>query len=234
MANKIIIIHGWTYTIAPWETTVGLLKQAGYDVLQLRVPGLTSESSEVWTVEGYVQWLHEQLEGEETPIVIGHSNGGRIALNYLQKYPESFAHLILLNSAGVYVDPKKQSRKRKLFRLLAKTFAPLARVPLLRKIVYRLLKSDYGRAPENMKQTLHNMLESDAQLDLSRVKQAKISILWGENDAVTPLGMARVFARELPHAKLATFRDWGHAPYITHPKELAQAITRSLGKGDIR
>ena len=221
--KKIYIIHGWTYTIEPWQKTVELLKYRGVEVVQLRVPGLTADSSDVWTIQGYVDWLDEQLRGEEQPVVLGHSNGGRIALNYLVQHPGRFAQLILLNSAGVYAHPANVSLKRRVFRVLSKTLAPLKHVPYVKRIVYRLLRSDYNAAPPHMKKTLHNMLESDKALQIEAVT-TPTALLWGKNDTVTPPAMGRKMNELLPDSYLKEFDGWNHAPYIDHPEQLAEEI----------
>lgn len=227
MKTTLVIAHGWAYSIKPWTKTVADLQARGIEVKQLQVPGLTTPSSEVWTIDGYTAWLAQQLQGIENPIVLGHSNGGRIALNYLaQGHDNAFAGLILLNAAGVYENPGAVSFKRRVFRAAAKALAPLKHVPYLKKIVYRLLKSDYNRAPENMKKTLHNMLESDKALDLSRVHQDNIFVVWGEDDKVTPLGMGKKMHQQLAGSQMSTFAGWPHAPYITHPEQLAEEIAR--------
>ena len=229
MKKEVYIIHGWTYTIEPWTAVASILRSKGVVVHQLHVPGLTTDSTAVWDIKHYVMWLNKQLRGVERPIVLGHSNGGRIALNYLKQHPDSFEKLILLNSAGINVDNQKISLKRRIFRIGSKLLKPLKYIPLVRKIVYRLIGgSDYERAPENMKKTLHNMLESDKHLKLSNIN-TPTSVLWGREDNTTPLAQGRKIAHELPNATMREFDGWAHAPYITHPNELAKAILEELG-----
>ena len=226
--STLYIIHGWTYTIEPWTSAVSILRSKGVEVRQLRVPGLTAPSEEVWDVDGYVEWLHSELKDAKNPTVLGHSNGGRIALNYLKKYPGSIGHLILLSAAGINVSDQKISLKRRIFRVVAKVLRPLKYIPFVRKVVYRLIGgSDYDRAPANMKQTLHNMLESDKQLDLTDI-DTPTSILWGKVDRVTPLAQGEKMARHLPRATIRKFDGWAHAPYITHPNEVAAAILAAM------
>lgn len=230
MKKPLYIIHGWTYSIEPWTATVSILRSKGYDVKQLRVPGLTSESSEVWDIDGYVSWLRDELENVDRPIVLGHSNGGRISLNYLKKYPNSFEKLILLSAAGINVSNERISLKRRIFRIAAKVLKPLKYIPLVRKVVYRVIGgSDYDRAPANMKKTLHNMLESDKNLDLHGI-ETQTAILWGKSDQVTTIAQGRKMAHDLPNASIREFEGWAHAPYITHPNELAAAIIEELEK----
>ena len=218
------IIHGWTYSVEPWTTTLDLLKKSGVEVKMLNVPGLTSPSEKVWTIKDYVSWANKTLP--DHAVVLGHSNGGRILLNLLSKHPNRLRHLILLDSAGIY----EPSKKRDVLQKISKLGAPLKRLPLARKIFHKILgASDYSRAPENMKTTLTNMLESDKLLDISKISTST-SILWGEADTVTPPRQAQKLHSLLKNSTLKLFPDWTHAPYISHPAELASAILDVLEK----
>ena len=227
MSSPLVIIHGWTYTIEPWTKTVELLRNAGIKVIQLRVPGLTAPSDDVWTIDSYVAWLEKELANVPHPIVLGHSNGGRIAMHYLTTHPGAFEKLILLSSAGVEVAPTSISAKRRVLRVVSKVLAPLKHVPGVRKVVYKLLGSDYGRAPKNMQTTLQNMLASDKDFSPRHIETPTI-ILWGESDSTTPLAMGLKIASEIPHALIHMYPVWRHAPYITHPEQLARAIQSAI------
>lgn len=225
--TKLFIIHGWTYTITPWAKTVEQLRASGIEIVQLKVPGLTSQSDKVWTIDDYVTWLEGELKDEKNPVVLGHSNGGRIAMHYLEKHPGSFMQLILLASAGVEVDSEKLSTKRKILRLASKGLAPLKHVPGAKKIVYRLLGSDYNAAPPNMKKTLANMLASDRTFDPSFIT-TPTAILWGRIDRITPLNMGKKLHKLIKQSTFEVHDAWAHAPYITHPSELADSIQQII------
>src|ERR1043166_499473 len=98
---KIFIIHGWTYNLDRWTEFCQKLGDTGIELVQMHVPGLTEPSDAVWSIDDYVNWLHQKLAKEPKPIVLGHSNGGRIALAYCQKYPDHFKQLFLIDSAGM-------------------------------------------------------------------------------------------------------------------------------------
>ena len=222
--QTLYIIHGWAYSVEPWRKTLALLEQQGVKTKMLHVPGLTSPSDKVWTIEDYVAWADENLP--KNAIALGHSNGGRILLNLCAQNPERLKKLILLDAAGVY----EPSRKRDVLRRLSKLAAPLKRLPLLRKAAHKLLgASDYSRAPENMKHTLSNMLDSDKSLELNKVT-TPTAIIWGENDTITPPRQARMLHQQLPHSTLAFYAGWTHAPYICDPEGLAAAIVKALNE----
>ncbi len=218
---KLYIIHGWTYTVAPWDKTLSLLQKQGLSVEMLHVPGLTSPSKKVWTIEEYVRWADRNIP--DGAVALGHSNGGRILLNLCAAKPEKLSHLILLDSAGVY----ETSSKKDVARSLSKRLAFLKKIPGLTKIWHKVTgASDYARAPENMKRTLSNMLDSDKSLDLTKVT-VPTSILWGVADTVTPPRQAAVMHDKIKHNTLNMHDSWTHAPYISHPSELAKAIFRA-------
>jgi pimeloyl-ACP methyl ester carboxylesterase len=213
------IIHGWTYTVDPWEKTIAELRKNGISVKMLNVPGLTEASNKEFTIDDYVKWADQQIP--DGAIALGHSNGGRILLNLCSKKPEKLKYLILLDAAGIY----EPTIKKKIVTNLAKIGKPLKNIPIVDKVFHKITGStDYSKAPANMKVTLSNMLESDKLLDLSKV-ETRTFILWGKKDTTTPPRQATAMYERLPNAELKFYANWTHAPYISNPDELALALT---------
>lgn len=213
------IVHGWTYTVEPWRKTIEILRENGLSIKMLRVPGLTEESNKVFTIDDYVKWANKEVP--DGAIALGHSNGGRILLNLCAKKPEKLKYLILLDSAGIY----EPTTKKKIVEKLAKLGKPFKKIPLIDKVFHRVTGStDYSKAPENMKETLKNMLASDKDLDFSKVT-TNTFILWGKKDTTTPPRQATAMYEKLPNAELKFYANWTHAPYISSPEELARALT---------
>ncbi len=219
------IIHGWTYTVKPWTKTIELLREKGISVKMLHVPGLTEESKKVFTIEDYVKWAESKIP--DGAVALGHSNGGRILLNLAATNPDKLKYMILLDAAGFY----EPSVRKKIVEKVAKIGKPLRRIKIIDKVFHKLTGStDYSRAPENMKKTLANMLESDKTLDFSKIS-TKALILWGKKDTTTPPRQATAMYEKLPNAELKFYANWTHAPYISNPDELARAIATIVGKG---
>lgn len=223
MTKTLYIIHGWTYSVESWNKTIKLLNDNyKIKVKMLHVPGLTDPSKKVWNIDEYVKWADSLLP--EDAVVLGHSNGGRILLNLLSRQPARVSHLILLDAAGVY----EPSKKRDILRAISRLFAPLKQIKVLRKLLHRIIGAgDYEKAPENMKKTLTNMLDSDRQLDISKVK-VKTDILWGELDKITPPRHAQKMHQQIKKSRLKLFSNWTHAPYICDPEGLALAISEVM------
>ena len=212
------IVHGWTYTVEPWKKTIEILRDKGISVKMLHVPGLTEESKKEFTIYDYMKWADREIP--DGAVALGHSNGGRILLNLCAAKPDKLKYLILLDSAGIY----EPTLKKRLVEKAAKIGKPLKKIPLVDKAFHRLTGStDYSKAPENMKKTLVNMIESDKDLDFSKV-ETKTYILWGKKDTTTPPRQGTLMYEKLPNAELKFYANWTHAPYISSPEELARAL----------
>lgn len=223
-AYDLYIIHGWTYTVEPWKRTLAILKEQGIKVKMLHVPGLTEPSKKVFEIEDYVKWADREIP--DGAIALGHSNGGRILLNLCSNKPGKLSNLILLDSAGIY----EVSTKKKVIAGLAKIGKPFKKIPIVDKAFHRVTgTTDYSKAPENMKQTLVNMLESDKNLKIGNVTTPTF-ILWGKKDTTTPPRQATAIYEKLPHAELKFYANWTHAPYISDADGLARALYNLVKK----
>ncbi|MCC7289159.1 alpha/beta hydrolase [bacterium] len=227
--KKIYIIHGWAYNLDKWNDFCKHLKQAGYEPVQLRVPGLTEPSDQTFTIDDYVGWLDEQLKHEKGErVVMAHSNGGRIALHYLAQHPGAISKLILVDSAGNDI-AGRVGWKRRVITPLAKVAKRFIRSAGYRKAVYKFIKAtDYHNAPQNMKATMQNMLESDRGFD-EQIRDIHVPclIVWGERDQLTPLRDGKKLA-ELLRAKLHVIKEARHAPFATHPREVLALVKEFL------
>ena len=222
MTQKLYIIHGWTYKPEPWKEVIAELKQKHkIDAELLRVPGLGTKSDEIYTIDDYVKWATKQIP--KGSIALGHSNGGRILLNMLcQNGSDYLKGLILLDSAGIY----EPSLKNELMRKMSKAFALLKKSKLARKIVHKVLGvHDYNDAPENMKKTMTNMLDSDKTLDISGIK-TKTMIIWGTNDRMTPLRQGQKMHELLKNSQLTIKDGWRHSHYLQNVSETADEIAK--------
>lgn len=223
---KIYALHGWAYSTEKWTDFTAALKERHIDLELLQIPGLTSELADSWDIDDYIKWLSEELPNE--PIVLlGHSNGGRLALNYAWVYPERVKQLILLDSSGIYHGGLTEV-KRVIFRTLAKLGKKINNSEKAKKFLYKLARvRDYKEAPENMKQVMRNMIESDKSLNLQEI-QTPTTIIWGAEDRVTPLTDGVKIHREITNSHFHVIDNARHSPHFTNPKEVADRIKDAI------
>ncbi len=223
---KIYALHGWAYSTEKWADFKAALKEKHIDLEILLIPGLTAELEETWDIDDYIKWLCEELPNEPV-VLLGHSNGGRLALNYAWVYPERVQQLILLDSAGIYHGGLQQV-KRWVFGNLAKLGKKITTSEKAKKFLYKLARvRDYKEAPEHMKKVMQNMIESDKSIVLEEI-QTPTTILWGANDKATPLSDGVTLHQRITNSSFHVIDEARHSPHFTHPVEVAGLIKAAL------
>ena len=227
--KKIVILHGWTYSLDKWSKFVNLLKENGFEVELAKIPGLTLESNEIWNLDKYTSWLNKLLDKYEDKIVmLGHSNGGRIAINFAVKYPDKLVKLILIDSAGIYHNEIPIRLKRVVFKNLSSIGKKFTNSDILRKVLYKFAREgDYENASVNMKKTITDLINSDLKPILREVKTPTL-IIWGENDQITPVKDAYLMNKLISGSKLHIIKSARHSPFFTNCEEVIEVIKNDI------
>lgn len=101
-----VLLHGKNFCAGTWETTINSLSRAGYRVIAPDQVGFCKSSKPT----GYQYGLntlasntHALLAqaGVTSPIIIGHSMGGMLAMRYALQYPDEVQKLVLVNPIGL-------------------------------------------------------------------------------------------------------------------------------------
>jgi len=157
----------------------------------------------------------------------GWSMGGWIALDFAVQAPERVNRLVLLDSAGLKFVPGFDVR----------LFSPhtLAEIQELEKLLTphpwhlpTFMMQDFLRQLRAqdwvVERTVNSMLTGRELLDgkLASVTMP-VLIVWGKQDAVTPLSLGEAMHREMPQSVLAILDGCGHvAPVECHDRVLAE------------
>jgi len=222
--NKLYILHGWTTDTSRWEPFLKSLSSVGIEPVFLPIPGLSAEIDKPWTIDDYVEWLSRQLPGNKRVSVLGHSNGGRIALSFALKYPERLEQIFLIDSAGIYHNDILTRTKRGVFKTLSAIGRKVTNSENAKSLLYKAVReSDYHNATPIMKETMKNLIKADLTPSLSQIS-TPITIVWGKNDNVTPFTDALVLKNELPHSNLFPIDGAFHSPQFTHPQQVIDII----------
>jgi len=227
--KKIFILHGWTNNTDKWQKALILLEEKRYEVTLLNIPGLTGDIDRPWDLNDYVDWLDKTLSKEkDKPILIGHSNGGRIAIAYSAKHPEKIKHLILIDSAGVYHNELPIRLKRFVFNNVAKIGKKLTSSDKLRNVLYKLAReNDYKDANPLMRETMANVISVDITSTLDKITIPTL-IIWGEQDTLTPIGDAKLMHKLIKNSKFYVVKSTRHSPQYTHPEEVVKKIEENI------
>ncbi len=229
--DRIIILHGWSYSIDKWQRFKIKLDDAGYFVDLVKIPGLTLKSDDVWDLSKYTRWLNEYLKKyKEKIILVGHSNGGRMAISYSVKYPDKIKKLILIDSAGIYHNDFPIRVKRMFFKFLSSVGKKISKSNSLRKVLYKFAgERDYEQANSNMKKTMKNLISIDLKPVLNKIKTSTL-IIWGGKDKITPLKDGILMKSLIKDSKIRVVDTAKHSPFYTHTSEVVNLLIKELNK----
>lgn len=121
--NPLVLLHGFLEDIRIWEELVKELKKER-QVICIDLPGHGKSQgfSDVHTMAEMANVVKEVLDeiGVEVVSVAGHSMGGYVCLEFLNKFPSMVKSLMLINSTPVDDSVEKKENREKSAQLVGK------------------------------------------------------------------------------------------------------------------
>jgi pimeloyl-ACP methyl ester carboxylesterase len=234
----VMVLHGWGASIETVASIVQALSRIA-EVHALDLPGFGESQAprEPWGVEDYRRFLASFMDavGVVRPAaLVGHSNGGRVAIAMAASEAERVSRMILVDSAGIR--PKRgftYCRKvgmAKVGKHAARRLGAPGR-RLRDALVGRAASADYAAAAPEMRATFVRLVNSDLRDLLPQVRVPTL-LIWGEQDTATPVADAQLMERLIPDAGLVVFEGAGHYSYLDQPARFARIARHFLGGGD--
>uniref|UniRef100_UPI0035C98F46 alpha/beta fold hydrolase n=1 Tax=uncultured Sphingomonas sp. TaxID=158754 RepID=UPI0035C98F46 len=245
-APAVILLHGFGSSLDTWEPWARTLS-VRYRVVRFDLPGsgLTgpdpsgdySDARAVRILTTLMDALHIQRAA-----LIGNSLGGRIAWTFAAAHPERVSRLVLISPDGFaspgfaygkapevpmmmralpYVAPRGML-KANLATAYARPEA-LSEATLTR---YRDMLLAPGVRRAMLARMGQTVLRDPAEI-LPRIT-APTLLLWGERDAMIPIGNAADYLRSLRHATLVRLPNLGHVPFEENPAASLPPVERFL------
>lgn len=214
--QAVLLLHGWGQSSHSFQEVRTFLEKS-FTVYSVDLPGfgLSDKPNYPFNTADYAEVLKGTIDelGIQTPIIIGHSFGGRVAIKYTSLFNE-VKKLVLVDSAGiVHRKPLSYHVKVYTFKFLRRFFS----LPLLKKYKDRVLSkfgsNDYKQADDLMKQVLVRVVNEDLRNDLPKIKCPTL-LVWGTNDYVTPLKDAYIMRELIPDAGVVEIKGGGHFSYL--------------------
>lgn len=221
--KNIVFLHGWG---ASRTAFLFVAKRLCYKyrttVVDFAGFGESEEPKEPYSVGKYADDINELLEycGIENATFVGHSFGGRVAVELATRYADKVARLVLIDSAGI------KPRRKPVY------YIKIAMHKILKKLGKRGLKgsSDYAILSDNMKKTFVNVVNYDQRGDICKIKQPT-AVFWGKQDKETPLYMYRYYLKHIDGAQ-GFLLDGGHFSYVDDFAKFIAILSAYLGGTD--
>ena len=223
----VLLLHGWGSNAQLMRPVADALADR-YRLYNLDLPGhgLSPPPPEPWGVPEHAALVRRLLEeriGAPTTLV-GHSNGGRIAL-YMASEPDSsplIQRLVLVSPSGIaprrtwkYHAKKNLARGLKApFEILPGSLRAYGLDWLKHSLVWRALgSSDYRTLDGVMRDTFVKTVSCHLDDRLHRIV-VPVLLFWGDRDEAVSRQQMQVLEDRIPDAGLVILHDAGHYGYL--------------------
>ena len=226
--ESILILHGWGDNSNNWQPFANDLAE-NYLVITVDLPGFGNSDTppEPWGLSDYARFVGSFLNkiGITPTYIIGHSNGGAIAIRAIAQQILSPEKLILIASAGIR---NEYNGRTKALRVLTKggkflsTPLPTSIKKHLRQKVYTSIGSEM-LVVEHMQQTFKKIVEDDVREDASQL-EVPVLLVYGDEDQQTPLRYAQIFHELIIGSDLEVIAGGDHFIYKDRHNEVMRAV----------
>jgi pimeloyl-ACP methyl ester carboxylesterase len=244
----LLMLHGFGASLHTWEPWAANLSK-DYRVVRLDLPGfgLTEpDPTGDYSDERGMQLLAALMDklSIARAVLIGHSMGGKLAWMFAAKYPERVSKLILIAPDGFESEGFEYGKKAAvpmLVRLLPYTL-PTFMVRMNLEPAYGDPSAltddvltryrDMMLAPGSRQAMIARMEQVELQPpepQLARI-QAPTLLLWGEKDAMIPVGNAKDYSKALPDSRLFSLPLAGHLPHEEMPEQSLVPVRAFLAR----
>jgi len=243
-AKTVVLVHGLGKPAArDWSALIPALARR-HEVIALDLPGFghSDKGNHHYSPDNYVRVLDAVVAKPQRFTLVGHSMGAAVAIAYAAAHPERVERLVLLDPAchGAQIPWFLLSLPVTAFAVATRTLGatPLrAALPL----AYRHLAIDRDylagfMAPYEMRGSMRAVMATAralpaaiATLDqrLGEIRQPTL-VIWGEKDALLPVGSAWRLMRRVPHARLVVLAESAHCPHEEAPERVNQLIAEAM------
>lgn len=231
--DTVVLLHGWGCDRNIWRPTVEFLGNS-YRIIAVDFAGFgqSQEPNKVWGVEEYTRSIEALMQelGVESPILFGHSFGGRVSLLYASR--NRCSGVVLADAAGVR--PKRSfSYYRKVYTYkLMKHLLPLLigehkAQMLLEQRRAKSGSSDYNRASQMMRAILSKCVNEDLCHVMPKI-EASTLLFWGDRDTATPLSDGQKMERLIANSMLVVAEGCGHFAMSENPELWQKSVENFL------
>ncbi len=172
--------------------------------------GESEKLTEPFSVGDYADWTKGVIEtlGLQSPHVIAHSFGCRVAVKMAARENAIFDKIVLTGPAGVILK-RSLSYKIKVgsYRLVRRVFPRFAN--------RHFGSAEYRKLDPVMKESYKKIVNEDLREDAKRVGNP-VLIIEGREDTTTPLKEAEAYLRCFPDGRLKTMQG-GHFAFVENP-----------------
>ena len=244
----VVMLHGLGGTKVSFLPTQAALAQT-HRTIAVDLPGFgdTDKPVGAYDAKFFAKWvvgLLDALEIDRAQIV-GHSMGGRVAIELGMSHPDRVACLALMTPSLAWLRDKRWTPYLRLLRPELAFLQPAPRAIVERFVHAAVPGAKDGWSAAGIDEFLRSYLTPRGRVAFyaaarniyleeagefwTRLEavEARSLFLWGRRDPLVPLGFSRHVRRALPAAEHVEL-DCGHIPQFERPAQTNAAVGRFL------
>lgn len=224
---QIIFIHGSGATGKAWKYQSDHFPGS----IAIDLPG-HPEGDFLATIPGMVTWLKAYVDQHRLSqlVLVGHSLGGGVALQYALDYPDDMLALILVGSGG-------------RLRVHPDTIAFMAQTDASSAAFVGMIDAMLGKVSDDLSAVLsvdsralgpavflndfRACDEFDVMDRLGEINTPTLAIV-GTEDIMTPLKYSKYMVEQMPNAKMVTIEGGTHYAFAEYPGAVNAAMDEFL------
>lgn len=219
--NPVILLHGWLVTLETMRPIANNLSR-NFKVYLVDVVGFGKSDvpEHPLNSDDFGNFLEEFVKKLKikNPILIGHSNGGRIIINAVGRGLVSAKKIVLIDSAGI--KPKRSMKYYFKIAFFKTGKFILNLLPNTKKIKSfkeklrdKVGSSDYKASQPVLKETMKKILNEDVSKLLPKISCPTL-LIWGTADTATPISDAKKMEKLIPDCGLVEYVGSSHFSYL--------------------
>jgi len=249
--RPVVMVHGVAASLHDWDDLIPALTENDYASYALDLlghgdsPKPQSRAYQAdWVFEHFLHWI-ASLQLTDPVIIIGHSLGGYIALEYARRFPARTRGLILVSPFYSRLQLPSLLRRSYSNRNLRGVIAQ--RIP---QWMFRKVVDVTSRAMGHSAGALHSLPEhirAQTALDYTRTApgvynipnmvndqteylasiSAQTLVVWGDHDQTLAPGSFPELVKAMPHAEGKSVKA-GHVPHQSNANEFNELVLRFM------
>ncbi|MBR2788500.1 MAG: alpha/beta hydrolase [Erysipelotrichaceae bacterium] len=228
--RSVLLMHGWGQNKEMMDFIAEHLS-AHFTVYNFDLPGFgeSDEPNDAWGSFEYAEFIHKFCEKKkiEDPIIIAHSFGCRIALQYAYRYK---VHKMCLTGAAGVRDSRGINYYFKVYSY--KAGKKIMSLKPLEKYKEKFMKNagsaDYQNTSGVMRSTFVKIVNEDLKPLLNEIDTETL-LVFGENDEATPVAKGKLMEKLMSNAALVVFENDDHFAYFHQAQRFNMVLDAFLG-----
>ena len=237
----VVMLHGWALAQHTYRDVIETIAAQGCQVIAPAMPGFGGTADlpgKAFSIRGYAQWVADFLDGlelTEPAVVVGHSFGGGVAVQFAHDFRSRVRSLVLVNSIG-----GSSWRSGRTLRSITERplwdwglhfpadVWPIRQATRVLPVVVEDLLPNLVRNPRAIVKVANLARRADLRTELEALRDSglSVSIIWGTRDGVIPRESFEALC--VASGVEGTVVEGSHSWLLADPQQFGEIITNDV------